>query len=56
MKTTENIIEENETDINQIETILPYENNEINIEENLKEKNKKNKKLNLIKFDEEIKL
>ena len=44
MKITANIKEENETDVKQIEIILAYENKEINIEENLKEKNKKIKK------------
>ena len=61
MKTTENNKEENETDINKIETILPYENNENNgnngSEDNLKEKNKnkKNKKIQLIKINEKNK-
>ena len=49
MKITANIKEENETDVKQIETILAYENKEINIEENLKvlKFNEKNKIANI---------
>ena len=59
MKTTENNKEENENeaDINKIETIVPYENNKNNSEEHLKEKNKnkKNKKIQITKINEKNK-